>query len=215
MLDVSTKTDTPEQKTLPMANPGEPSNIGGKAPSIEKEQKESGTTNASVEHREENVYYARCNLKVIEGNHITWVNWQSTPTFIPVGTKLKVTRSGSTASVVNIETGSSYTLDIGADGDVFLEKFVTKKPLDINKFLADVQSNIKNTVARIGMTKQEVYIAMGPPTNVVNVRSNTKTYEDIMGADLWVYARKRFGKNIGVAFDPATGRVNRTEGIWR
>ena len=39
MLDVSTKTDTPEQKTLPMANPGEPSNIGGKAPSIEKEQK--------------------------------------------------------------------------------------------------------------------------------------------------------------------------------
>lgn len=164
---------------------------------------------------EENIYYARCNLKVIDGNHITWVNWQSTPSFIPAGTKLKVTKTGNKASIVNIETGSSYTLDIGTDGDVFLEKFVTKKPVDINRFSADVQSNIRNTVARIGMTKEEVYIAMGPPTNVVNVRSNTKTYADIMGADLWIYARRRFGKNIGVAFDPATGRVNRTEGIWK
>lgn len=163
----------------------------------------------------ENIYYARCNLKVIDGNHITWVNWQSTPTFIPAGTKLKVTKTGNSASIVNIETGSSYTLDIGADGDVFLEKFVTKKPVNINRFSADVQSNIKNTVARIGMTKEEVYMAMGPPTNVANARSKTKTYEEIMGADLWVYARRRFGKNIGVAFDPATGRVNRTEGIWK
>lgn len=163
---------------------------------------------------EEDIYYARCNLKT-KGNYITWVNWQSTPTFVPVDTKLKVTRAGSTASLVNVDTGSSYTLDIGADGEVFLEKFVTKKPVDINRFSADVQSNIKNTVARIGMTKEEVYIAMGPPTNVWNVRSNTKTYEDIMGSDLWVYARKRFSKNIGVAFDPGTGKVNRTEGIWR
>ena len=186
----------------------EPTNKNGIEGVVElKKQKE--------EDKEEKIYYARCNLKVIKGNYVSWVNWQSTPTFIPVDTKLKVTRSGSTASIVNIETGSGYTLDIGADGDVFLEKFVTKKPLNINQFSADVQSNIKNTVARIGMTKQEVYIAMGPPTNVVNVRSNTKTYEDIMGADLWVYARKRFGKNIGVAFDPATGRVNRTEGIWK
>jgi hypothetical protein len=40
------------------------------------------------------------------------------------------------------------------------------------------------------------------------------TYENIMAGDLWVYARRRFGKNIGVAFDPTTGKVNRTEGIW-
>lgn len=214
MLDVATKTDTPEQKTIPIVNPAKPSNGGEKILNIEKEKQESGTTVAGVELTEENVYYARCNLKVIEGDQITWVNWQSTPTFIPVDTKLKVIQSGSKASVVNIETGSRYTLDIGADGNIFLEKFVTKKLVGINRFTADVQSNIRSTVAKIGMTKEEVYIAMGPPTNVVNVRSNTKTYADIMGADLWVYARRRFGKNIGVAFDPATGRVNRTEGIW-
>lgn len=164
---------------------------------------------------EEDIYYARCNLKVLKGNQITWVNWQSTPTFIPAGTKLKVTKHGATASLVNPETGSSYTLDIGADGDAFLEKFVTKTPVDISQFPADVQSNIKNTVARIGMTKEEAYTAMGPPTNIGNERTNMKTYNEIMGSDLWVYARKRFGKNIGVAFDPGTGKVNRTEGIWR
>lgn len=163
---------------------------------------------------EEDVFYARCNLKVIKGNEITWVNWQSTPTFIPVGTKLKVTRAGDRASLVNVETKSTYTLDIGADGDAFLEKFVTKKPVEIKRFPEDVQANIRNAVAKIGMTKEQVYIAMGPPTNLGESRTNKMTYENIMGSDLWVYARRRFGKNIGVAFDPGSGRVNRTEGIW-
>jgi hypothetical protein len=165
-------------------------------------------------HCEEDFYFARCNLKVLKGNQITWINWQSAPTFIPVGTKLRVTKSGSTASVTNIETGASYTLDIGADGDEFLKKFVTKKPVIIKQFPPDIQANIRDAVIKVGMTKEQAYIAMGPPTNISDVRTNTKTYEDIMASDLWVYARRRFGKNIGIAFDPVTGKVNRTEGIW-
>ena len=161
---------------------------------------------------EDNLYYARCNLKA-KGNYMTWVNWQASPTFIPVGTKFKVTKAGSKASLVNVETSTTYTLDVGADGDALLEKFVTKKPVDITKFSSDVQANIKNAVAKIGMTKEQVYIAMGPPA-WVNGNTNTMTYESIMGSDLWVYKRSRFGKNIGVAFDPTTGKVNRTEGIW-
>ncbi len=163
---------------------------------------------------EEDTYYARCNLKVIKGNYITWVNWQAAPTFIPAGTKLRVTKAGNKATLENVKTGSSYELDIGADGDVFLEKFVTKKPLNIKKFPKNVQANIRNAVAKIGMTKEQVYIAMGPPTKISRGKTNTMIYEDIMGADLWIYARRRFGKNIGVAFDPNTGKVNRTEGIW-
>ncbi|UJS17630.1 MAG: hypothetical protein L3J17_00865 [Candidatus Jettenia sp.] len=212
MIEASaTKTNTAKQKAVQKVSPAEsPRSEQGTVPR-EKEQKKSG----NVDYDEKDIYYARCNLKVIKGNRITWVNWQSTPVFIPVGTKLKVVKSGDTASVINVETGSSYTLDIGGDGDALLEKFVTKKPIDINQFPADVQSNIRNTVARIGMTKEEVYIAMGPPTNVSSARTKTMTYEDIMDADLWVYARRRAGKSIGVAFDPGTGRVNRTEGIWR
>jgi hypothetical protein len=164
---------------------------------------------------EEGIYFARCNLKVLEGNEITWINWQAAPTFIPVNTKLKVTRNGSKATLVNAESGGSYTLDIGADGESFLEKFVSKSPVDIKDFSEGVQANIKDAVARVGMTKEQVFIAMGPPTNIGKERTNLKTYKEIMGSDLWIYARRRFGKNIGVGFDPATGKANRTEGIWR
>jgi hypothetical protein len=169
---------------------------------------------ASSGDAQDDVFYARCNLKVMEGNEITWINWQAAPTFIPVGTKLRVTRTGSKASLVNVETKTTYTLDIGGDGQAFLEKFVTKTSVDIGGFPADVQADIRNAVAKVGMTKEQAYIAMGPPTNVGKSRTNTMTYDNIMAGDLWVYARRRFGKNIGVAFDPATGKVNRTEGIW-
>jgi hypothetical protein len=159
------------------------------------------------------VYYARCNLKLVNGSEITWVNWQAAPTFVPVGTKLNVTKAGDKASLVNVESNAVYTLDIGGEGDALLEKFVTKAPVDIKKFPEDVQANIRKAVAKIGMTKEQVYIALGPPTNLGKERTRNMTYENIMAGDLWVYARKRAGKNIGVAFDPATGIVNRTEGI--
>src|SRR6266498_3663092 len=112
----------------------------------------------------EDVYYARCNLKVLKDNSITWINWQSAPTSIPVGTKLMVTPSGNRASVVNPATNVAYALDIGADSDAFLDKFVTKKRVDISSFPSNVQANIRNAVAKVGMTKEQVYIAMGPPT---------------------------------------------------
>ena len=79
-------------------------------------------------------YYARCNLKVLKGNSITWINWQASPTFIPSGTKLKVTRTGSMASLIDAATGVGYTLDLGADGDIYLEKFVTKNPVVLDGF---------------------------------------------------------------------------------
>lgn len=159
------------------------------------------------------VSYARCNLRVMNGKEITWVNWQAAPTFIRVGTKLNVTKAGDKASLVNVETKAVYTLDIGGEGDDLLAKFVTKSPVDVKQFPENIQANIRSAVARVGMTKEQVYIAMGPPTNLGGERTRNMTYENIMAGDLWVYARKRMGKSIGVAFDPGTGRVNRTEGI--
>ncbi len=169
---------------------------------------------AASGNAQEGVYFARCNLKVIDNNEMTWVNWQAAPAFVPVGTKFLVTRTGSKASLVRVDTNASYTLDIGADGDVFLEKFVVKEPVSIEQFSDEIRENIRSAVAKVGMTKEQVYLAMGPPTNLDKKRTNTMTYENIMASDLWVYARRRFGKNIGVAFDPVSGKVARTEGIW-
>jgi hypothetical protein len=163
---------------------------------------------------QDEVYYARCNLKVIEGNEMTWINWQAAPTFVPVGTKFHVTRNKDKASLVAVESKEKYTLDIGANGDAYLEKFLTRTPVNVEGFSEDAREHIRKAYAKVGMTKEQVYIAMGPPTNVGQARTNSMTYDKIMASDLWVYARRRFGKNIGIAFDPATGLVNRTEGIW-
>ena len=159
------------------------------------------------------VYFARCNLRLMNGKEITWVNWQAAPAFVPAGTRLNVTKAGDRASLVNVETKAVYTLEIGGEADALLEKFVTKTPVDVKQYPQDVQANIRSAVAKVGMTKEQVYVAMGPPTNLGGERTRNMTYENIMAGDLWVYARKRMGKNIGVAFDPGTGRVHRTEGI--
>ena len=173
-----------------------------------------GLAVATAGSAQDDVYYARRNLKVVDKNEITWVNWQAAPTFLPVGTKFRVARKGSNASLVQMDTNVSYDLDIGADGDAFLEKFVTKQAVSVEQFPEDVRQNIRNAVARVGMTKEQVYIAMGPPTNLGQTRTSNMTYDNIMAGNLWVYARRRFAKNIGVAFDPVSGQVTRTEGIW-
>ena len=174
---------------------------------------------------EGDIYYARCNLKVIKGLNITWVNWQSAPTFIPVNTKFKVIKAGDKASLVDVSIGSKYTLDAGTAGDIFLEKFIVKNPVLIEKFPPEIQANIQKAVVGIGMTKEQVYIAMGPPVVVKSDRSKSKTnimtYEQIMQNNVWVYKKRgtthwyswyiyRDGlrKNIGVSFQASTGRVN-------
>ncbi len=167
----------------------------------------------SSAYSEDDFYYARSNLKVIKGNKITWVNWQSTRTLVHVGTKLKVVKNGKKATLENVETGKSYTLDIGNSDAIFLEKFVSKKQVSIDHYPEDIQRNIKKTTAKIGMTKEQVYISMGPPSWAGD-KTHSMTYEQIMAEDLWVHKRKRFGKNIGVSFDPISGKVDRTEGIW-
>lgn len=164
---------------------------------------------------EEEIYYARCNLKVLKGTYITWVNWQAAPEMIPVNTKLKVSGSGKKIAVVDVASGKSYTLDLGNEGQAYLEKFVTRTPVKMDKYPEAIRENIKKAVARVDMTKAQVYIAMGPPNWISGGSTNVNTEDDIMKANLWVYKRRRFAKNIGVEFDAQSGKVIRTEGIWR
>lgn len=168
---------------------------------------------SSYSFGEDDIYYARSNLKVIKGSYITWVNWQATKDIVPAGTELRVTKNGKKATLVEVATGKSYTLDIGEDGDVFLEKFVTREKVNVSEFPEEIQTNIEAAIAKVGMTKEQVYVAMGDPS-WAEQNTNSMTYEQIMAEDLWVYKRRRFGKNIGVEFSGKTGKVMKTEGIW-
>ena len=159
--------------------------------------------------------FARCNLKVLKGNTITWVNWQSTPTFVPAGSPLQV-YGGPQQWYLKADGGTIYTLDAGVAGEQILAKFVTAERVDVSSFPEDTRDNIELAVARVGMTREQVYIAMGPPGHVDGNVTSDMTYEQIIAGNLWVYRRKRFGKNIGVQFAPKKdGLVTNTEGIWR
>ncbi len=162
----------------------------------------------------DDTYYARCNIKVLKSNKITWINWQASPYTIPAGTKLNVTRKGDEAIFVREDSGERYTVEIGADGEAYLEKFVSKKPVNLSRFSKEVQANINKGIAKVGMTKEEVFISMGAPSTLSSGRTDKMTLEQIMKSDNWIYSRRRFGKNIGIEFDSRTGRVTRTEGIW-
>ena len=106
----------------------------------------------SVVQAQDDVYYARCNLK-LDGKEITWVNWQAAPEFVPVGTKLQVTeRNKNKATLVNLETKATYSLDFGAPGDAYLEKFVSKVPVSVTRFPQGIQDNIRKTFVAVELT---------------------------------------------------------------
>ncbi|MEN8264632.1 MAG: hypothetical protein ABFR82_14360 [Nitrospirota bacterium] len=172
----------------------------------------AGMLMSSFSYAAGDVYYSRCNLKVIKGGQISWVNWQATKDIVPVGTKLEVTHNGSSATAVDVATGKSYIIDVGSDGDVFLQKFLSKEKVEIDQFPSSVQQEINKAFAKVGMTKEQTYIAMGPPAWAGN-KTHVMTYNEIIKEDLWTYKRRRFSKNIGVSFGD-DGRVDRTEGIW-
>jgi hypothetical protein len=109
----------------------------------------------------DNFYYARCNLKILKGKLITWVNWQASPEFLPVGSKVTLVLNGRKATVTDVETKRNCTLDMGAAGPQFLSKFFVSEPVSIQGFPEDTKANIRNAVARVGMTKLQAYMAMG------------------------------------------------------
>ncbi len=83
------------------------------------------------------------------------------------------------------------------------------------RFSGKAADSIAKGIAVMGMSRKEVYVSMGPPASADGIQTREMTYEQIMGHSTWVWRRKRFGKNIGVTFDPASGLVTATEGIWK
>jgi len=171
-----------------------------------------------VSEQPEDLYYARCNLKVLDDNSISWINWQATSSFVKAGARLNVLRDGHDISIVEVDSGRAYRLEPGSDREEVLEKFVTRTPLDLSGYDAAVQKNIRLAVGKVGMTKEQVYMAMGPPAKIgtaVYFRwTRELTLAECMEPDVWTYFRKKGGVNITFYFDPSTGVVKSAEGLW-
>jgi len=156
-------------------------------------------------------YYARCNMRVVEkGNYVTWENYRTDKgqRDIPIGTKL--TGDGETMTDPG---GTTFKMKMGASGDQYLEKFVSKMPVSVEREYAD---DVKNAVPKVGMTKEQVYMAMCPPA-YIDGKNATKnmTYDEIMKSSFWVWKRMStmFAKDIGVKFD-STGKAEQVEGVY-
>ncbi len=228
-------TETPVEKPAPVEKPVDvqkptspekptPPAVVPEQPAKEKEPKEIASISPDVQSPapkkshpapllKPDEYYTRCNLRVIKGSYITWVNWQGAPTFIPAGTRVRIGRSGGKLTLTDLSTGRTYMFDVGATGKEYLYKFLTKNPLNLNMFSSSIRTYIKRAHPAIGMTKKEVYIAMGPPARISIGKTFRLTYNDIMRDNTWIWPTKRFKRNIGITFDARTGRVTKIVGI--
>lgn len=174
---------------------------------------------------EETTYYARCNIRVFDGA-IWWENWLASDSFIPAGTQLGVSfdkdygfgdgsEPASVPVIIDKRTGKKYSLRSEAKKSNFIEKNLSREPVEVGNAFADT---IKKEEVAVGMSKEQVYAAMCLPPYVLGAYSGTKGFSgvsktdrtalgDIMAANYWVYLRKKLGKRLIIQFDEANGTV--------
>ncbi|MBI5234626.1 MAG: hypothetical protein HY886_00030 [Deltaproteobacteria bacterium] len=170
---------------------------------------------------DDNVYYARCNIRVLTGfgqNKISWNNWLASSVAIPAGTPLttkkeRVERDGLYVSEMIFETSENkrYTMP-----DEPQEKYIRKEPLDLSTLSPEFKKAVKNAEPAIGMTKEQVFTAMCAPAYVmagimkVDARKTEQLgLDEIKQYDFWVYQRKKLGKKFVVEFneDVLAGKI--------
>ncbi|MCU0724183.1 MAG: outer membrane protein assembly factor BamE [Planctomycetes bacterium] len=161
----------------------------------------------------ERTVFACCNLRVLDETEITWRNWQSVDEFLPVGTELLLSGGPREYVLRDPRNGRTFNLDIGAPGDDFLEKFVVSSPRSSGDFSPEAREAIEKGVARIGMTRREIYAALGPPHMVGDYDTDAMTLEQIENFDTWVWRRGTFAEKIVVRFSPGMNLVLETEGV--
>ncbi len=113
---------------------------------------------------EDDVYYARCNLKVIKGNRMTWVNWQSTRTVVPVGTKFHISKGGKNSAKhahMLIDTARTFAK---TTGDALIE-------------IIDIEKKGFNLSKGLGIIKPDMIVKEGDVLKVVEVKSWASMYK--------------------------------------
>ena len=149
----------------------------------------------------EGTYFARCNISVLKGNEITWMNFRAAKARIVVNTPIKVRLSADRAIFIDEAVNETYLVDLGSPGEKFLDKLVIKEPVDVSDAKSRYSQEIGSSIISKGMTKEEVYAAMCAPAFIDDDISEGYGYDDILKADRWVYKTSKFGGNIKIEFD--------------
>jgi hypothetical protein len=182
----------------------------------------AGLGGSSSAYAGPNPLYTQCHLKLAKPGYATWVNWVKSPTFIPYGTAVRLENFSFTrASFTRLDTQETILLDFGSANShsqalELLHKFIDTAPPSLNP--GAFQAAIDRKTAKIGMTKEQVYVSLGPPAYMDSTKTLSADKRTIFTSNLWIYERASTAfvkhKRIGVAFNSSTGLVERTEGIW-
>lgn len=136
----------------------------------------------------------RCTLRP-NGQHLYSSNYiVAFPATIKAGTAGTVTRY--TVQEVDLKLNqidyqmAPTTAPFGTDTAVFMKKFFvdSASELGLDKLEESRRKNIENGVWQTGMTKQEVYAALGPPNWIdFGIDATNLPIEQIMDHDRWEY----------------------------
>jgi hypothetical protein len=183
-----------------------------------------GSNKAQAEQWEEKTVYARCNLTAPRGA-IGPNNYLEFPPAIKAGARCRLTRvwtpqgragqdglaiSDQLYGVEVVDTGRKYEFDAGTAGQLNLEKYFLESPPSEITAMAE-QGNKLSALVKDGMSKEQVYAALGPPWHIYRNSDFEATgsvpYAKILASNYWVYAATRWQKLV-VSFERGTGIVD-------
>jgi hypothetical protein len=135
----------------------------------------------------------RCTLRP-NGQNLYSSNYLGFPITIRAGTPAAVNMFSPQRADVSLNKVPYQLLPVSVpfnpDADLFLHKFFvnSSSELGIDKLEASRRRNIENGVAEIGMSKAEIYTALGPPNWVgFGIDATNFTLEQILENNRWEY----------------------------
>ena len=135
----------------------------------------------------------RCTLRPKQ-TYLFASNYLAFPATVKAGSEAKVTMFSTQEADMTITDIPYKMLPITTlfepKADLFLKKFFvnSKDELGLDKLEPAKKTNIENGVAEIGMTKEQVYTAMGPPYWIdTDIDATNLSYDTILQKDTWKY----------------------------
>lgn len=154
------------------------------------------------------VVYVRSNLHA-EGSKILWHNMRSFRVLIPVGTEVRIKRSGGSLMTF-VTTDANKTYYVYADSNQWDKFFVKdKKEIGLDRLSPNGKEQVEKGDVEVGMSKEEVYASKGCPAySAWGMKTEGISFDSIMRSDKWYYMVSSRGHDVMVTF--ANGVVVKT-----
>ncbi|HMK60001.1 MAG TPA: hypothetical protein VK452_02510 [Dissulfurispiraceae bacterium] len=132
-------------------------------------------------------------------NYINWVNYSDAAEKLHAGGKVTVTEINGHA-IKFVMNNKMYLFEYEQKGHVgspgIYDKYFTAANIreDMQRYDEHIRTNISLGKIELGMTKEEVLLAVGCPPIADIKKTYDLSLQDILHADSWIYYRSRLKK---------------------